>query len=349
MWKWRLFVWLMRLTARKESRYFRRLRGLQAVLVEELNGIDSVWTSVISRPKRPEPHPPVLANDCPAAVMMQGPLRCEDDFTVETVRHYRRAMPAARIIVSTWDDEDANAIQQLESAGARVVLSERPANRGAMNVNLQICGTQAGLRAVREEGHELVLKTRTDARIYSYHALDFFAGLMRSFPLHAHAQQHARIVTLDFATRLLIPNHPSDMLMFGRLDDLERFWDAPYSEHPERPRTSNMGMLWTEQTPELYLCESYLRRIGRPFERTIASWWRTLAELFVVVDRASIDYFWPKYEYVREHRVASTEQVQALTLCGFRDWMNLYTFSKQFDIDDATVQSFRCDQVLRAA
>jgi hypothetical protein len=349
MWKWRLFVRMMRLFARKESRYFRRLRGLQAVLVEELNGIDSVWTSTISRPKRPDPYPPVLSNDCAAAVIMQGPLRGEDDFTVETVRHYRRSMPAARIIVSTWAGEDAHAIERLQTAGARVVLTERPENRGPMNVNLQICGTRAGLAAAREEGHELVLKTRTDARIYSYHALDFFAGLMRAFPLSANSKQHARIVTLDFATRLLIPNHPSDMLMFGRLDDLEHFWSAPYSNHPERTRTSNMGTLWNEQTPELYLCESYLRSIGHPFERTIASWWRTLAELFVVVDRTSIDYFWPKYEYVREHRVSSTEQVQALTLCGFRDWMNLYMFSKQFDIDDATVQSFRCDEILRAA
>jgi hypothetical protein len=349
MWKWRLLIWLMKLAARKDSRYFRRLRGLQAVVVEELNGTDSMWTSTISRPKRPEPLRPVLSHDCAAAVMLQGPLRHDDDFTVETVRHYRRSMPASRIIVSTWDDEDAQAIQRLRIAGARVVLARRPANRGPMNVNLQICGTQAGLAAVREEGHELVLKTRTDARIYSYHALDFLAGLMQAFPLHPSAKQSARIVTLDFATRLLIPNHPSDMLMFGRLDDLERYWDAPHSDHPERQRTSNLGTLWTEQTPELYLCESYLRRIGRPCERTIASWWQTLAELFVVVDRTSIDYFWPKYEYVREHRVSSTEQVQAITLCGFRDWMNLYTFSKQFDIDDATVRSFRCDQVLRAA
>jgi hypothetical protein len=74
-----------------------------------------------------------------------------------------------------------------------------------------------------------------------------------------------------------------------------------------------------------------------------------LAELFVVVDRAAIDHFWPKYGYAQEHRARADEQVRALALCGFRDWINLYAFAKQPAFADDALRRLRCDQLLDAA
>ena len=41
------------------------------------------------------------------AIVMQGPIRTEENFTLTTVNYYKRTFPQARIIVSTWDDESS--------------------------------------------------------------------------------------------------------------------------------------------------------------------------------------------------------------------------------------------------
>jgi len=71
--------------------------------------------------------------------------------------------------------------------------------------------------------------------------------------------------------------------------------------------------------------------------------------LFVVVDRASIEHFWPKYEYSRDHRTVYDEQVRVLALCSFREWMNLYSFPKRLDVPEEKLSQLRCDSLVRAA
>lgn len=46
------------------------------------------------------------------AIVMQGPIRKEDNFTYNTVKYYRDIYPNAKVIVSTWIDEDANDIEK---------------------------------------------------------------------------------------------------------------------------------------------------------------------------------------------------------------------------------------------
>ena len=60
---------------------------------------------------------PKIANDIPTkpprikeknnfAIVMQGPIRKEENFTFNTVCYYKNIYPDAVIIVSTWDDEE---------------------------------------------------------------------------------------------------------------------------------------------------------------------------------------------------------------------------------------------------
>lgn len=350
MWKWRLLIALIRLISRSEERFRRHLPRLQAVISKELDETESAWTSHVSRPKRPPAHATALRNLTPAAVVLQGPLRLQDAFTLETVRHYRRTMPAAQIIVSTWDGQDADTLQAVERLGATVICSPDPEQPGAANINRQIRSTQAGLAVARRAGLEWALKTRADTRINAHHVLDYLAGLHRLFPLPAPVQARGRLIVLDFATRLLVPNHPSDMLMFGRLDDLEAYWDVPPSTAPPQPaEAAETGELWNESTPEIYLCEHYLRRIGYGFERSIDSWWKTLADLFVVVDRTALDYFWPKYGYADEHRAPCDEATRALSLCSFREWVNLHVTPRQLPFSEARLRELPVDGLLDAA
>ena len=57
---------------------------------------------------------------------MQGPIRKEDNFTYNTVKYYRDIYPNAKVIVSTWIDEDANDIEKIQELGATIVLNEKP-------------------------------------------------------------------------------------------------------------------------------------------------------------------------------------------------------------------------------
>lgn len=347
---WRFVVDVVRFISRSEIDVIRRLHKLQSCIAHELNKSTPAWTSRLVRPKQPAAHATALRNLTRAAVVLQGPLRLEDSFTLETVRFYRHTMPAAQIIVSTWKGQHADTLRAIERLGATVICSSEPPSPGSANINRQIVSTQAGLAAAREAGHEFALKTRTDTRINAHHAVDYLAGLHRLFPMAAPVNARGRLIVLDYATRLLIPNHPSDLLMFGYLTDLEAYWDVPMCDAPSRPsQRSTTGSLWNHSTPEIYLCEHYLRRIGHTFDRTIDSWWHTLAELFVVVDRASLDHFWPKYGYADEHRVACDEATRALALCTFCEWVNLHTSTRRLPFSEARLRQLANDGLLDSA
>src|SRR4029434_4937158 len=114
-----------------------------------------------------------------------------------------------------------------------------------------------------------------------------------------------RLLVLDIATRTYIPQHPSDIMMFGLADDLSSYWNTPFCEEPReatRPVCNRFEDLIQSVIPEVYLCRRYLERIGYPYEPTIHSWWHCLSDLFLVVDRAAIEHFWLKYNYTAEHQ-----------------------------------------------
>ncbi len=85
------------------------------------------YTPADSIPARSTVHP---------AIILQGPLVAIDDFSLETVRYYRRFAPKSVVIVSTWSDESESELQKLRDLGAEVITSDRPIEPGRMNVNL---------------------------------------------------------------------------------------------------------------------------------------------------------------------------------------------------------------------
>ena len=52
------------------------------------------------------------------AIVMQGPVRTAENFTVETVKYYKRCYPGATVIVSTWTGSDTAAKAAAEALGA---------------------------------------------------------------------------------------------------------------------------------------------------------------------------------------------------------------------------------------
>ena len=116
------------------------------------------------------------------AIMMQGPLKKEWDFTVETIKMYRKNFAGCKIVVSTWDNEDKTVCDQLKNMGVTLVLSKLPENN-YLNMHHQIISTRAGLEKAKELGCKFALKTRTDQRLYETNIPEFLLNILNAFPL----------------------------------------------------------------------------------------------------------------------------------------------------------------------
>jgi hypothetical protein len=352
MWKWRFLCWLIRTFTWGDERRRKRFVGLHFELQKELSAWSDHWLTNNVRLKDPPAPIDVCGPPTPIAVVMQGKLVEEESFTLKTIRHYRQTFPGSLLIVSTWRDEDPALLKKLEESGARIILSERPPFTGPSHVNYQIRSTLAGIESAREAGHEYILKTRTDTRIYATDISDYLIALHRNFPIAHGLGQKGRLLVLDMATRTYVPHHPSDIMMFGLTEDLFSYWNTPFCEKPReatRPPCNRFRDLVNSVIPEVYLCRQYLKRLGYPDEPTIASWWRCLADLFLVVDRMSVEHFWLKYNYTAEHQSKPDNHRRNEALCSFRDWLAISTFGKRPNIELEQLLPQRPNALLRHA
>ncbi|MFN0019023.1 MAG: WavE lipopolysaccharide synthesis family protein [Pirellulaceae bacterium] len=345
-----MLCWLIRTFSWGDDRRRKRFNKLQLALQKEFDVWSDNWLTKNIRFKNPPAPIDASHPATPIAIVMQGKLVAEESFTLKTIQHYGRTFPGSLLLVSTWKDEDPAILSKLEAAGARIVLSEPPPFPGPTNVNYQIRSTLAGIEAARAAGHEYVLKTRADTRMYASDISDFLISLHRQFPASRGTGQKGRLLVLDYATRKFLPHHPSDILMFGRTEDLHEYWNTPLCDNPreaKRPACRNFGELFHSPIPEVYLCRQYLDRLGYAYEPTIENWWRCLADIFLVVDRMSLEHFWFKYDYTSEHRSEPDDHRRNLAVFTFRDWLALSTLGKQPTIDLERLMPQRPNDLLR--
>jgi len=337
MWRWKLIRLAIKLLYGPAGRDLIRLKKLRDGASREADRVDECWSTISTWAKTVDslPHPP-LKNESKIAVVMQGPILPGDDFTRETLKLYQRTFANCQLILSTWEDENLALLNEIERLGVTVVTGPIPGNPGPYNVNCQIDSTLRGLMVAKQSGIRHVLKTRTDMRMTVPNIPDFLVGLLRSFRLQEHLPQRERIIALDLSTRLYAPHHLSDIMMFGCTEDLLEYWSTPLVEmiSDDAPRKL-FGQFVNSFVPEVYLCESYLHRIGYQRQRSIASWWQSLRELFLVIDRPTLGLFWPKYDYTTNQRYGYDDELRNLALCTFRDWLNVQAFEKAcpFDVD----------------
>lgn len=249
------------------------------------------------------------------AVVLQGPLAKETDFTVETVKFYKIIFPNTPVIVSTWDDEDAEYLNRLRKEGAEVILNKKPIYPGPSNVNFQITSTRAGIKRAKDLGVDYVIKNRTDQRVYNPNSQKFLLNLIKAFPLtHNYPLQKQRIVNLCFATFKYKLYHASDTFMFGTVEDMLLYFAVPLVE--EKPREKIF-------IPEYYLFSEFLKRIGRTLKGTLQDSWETYAQHIVIVDQASLDLYWHKLKRYREYPEREYHRNEN-RLVYFSEWLNFY-------------------------
>jgi hypothetical protein len=256
------------------------------------------------------------------AIIIQGLVMTEDDFTIETLKLYKKMYPGAKLILSTWKDAPAVVVKKAKALGVIVLLNTPPANRGIANVNLQIVSTAAGMRKAAQLNYKYCLKTRTDQRLYTPDLYRRLSTILETFPLK-HAVQKERLIGIALNTFKYRPYGVSDMFLFGRTEDMLLYWDVALD-----PRTTAVAYKTHREfskgrMAEIYFSTTFLENVGHKLQWTLADSWNALGEHFCILDDEFVDIYWPKYERYLEHRAVSYgDDLQERLDFGF--WLALH-------------------------
>lgn len=261
------------------------------------------------------------------AIVIQGPVLHDKQFTLETLKLYDRMFPGADLVLSTWEGEDVAAIAQAGLKRLHICQHAKPQIGGPANINFQITSAREGIRfALENLAPTHVLKTRTDMRFGNPNLLLDMLALLDQFPLKAERGQRQRLLLISDVVKYMMYAAP-DKNMFGVAADMMAYWDQPLDGRPISNIPSHPTMLgYSQEHPaEIYLLRNYLAKLGWAVQETLADHFDVLRDLFVVFDRAAADLYWHKYAHHLEYRFKQYGHNQILEEFGFNDWLRLQT------------------------
>ena len=259
------------------------------------------------------------------AVIVQGPLQSKEDFTLETIKIYKKIFPLSPVIVSTWSAERKKDLDALERAGAILVLSDIPAKTGWGNIELQVLSTSSGLLLAKELGCEYVAKTRTDWRMYRPSALQCLNSLLRLYPPSDCGKQENRIVASSTSTLKHRIYGLTDIFQYGSIEDMMMYWEDLNHDTQGKFRNTEVPEIikGTPLVAEIYLCARYLETIGVDLDFSLTQWWESLRNNFIVVDNAMLDAVWNKYDRKFENRYTNSYTLRGPLAIDHLDWLRL--------------------------
>ncbi|MDB5942840.1 MAG: hypothetical protein JWQ13_2406 [Ramlibacter sp.] len=262
----------------------------------------------------------------------------------EILKRTRKAIPGARVILSTWEGADVPenlAIDELVLSPdpgplAPLKLTDDKAN----NINRQIVSTEAGMRAVRTP---YAVKLRTDCFLEHAGFIDFHGALLRR-DQRANRIVAAAFFTMDTAVFERIPYHLSDWFQFARTEVLQSYWQVPlmtaaagrfYETHAHAPDSNVFEKRFrAEFAVEQYIAMRYAQKLGyacpsrlndvRP--EVLRDHHRFLADETLVLDPWQCGMVFPKYQWVNDSLMQGINNFMHL------DWLAL---TGQASLEDA--------------
>jgi hypothetical protein len=307
--------------------------GLLRDLIEVVGEREKLFNTYHSRPMNSASvctRSDEVRNQKRLGIVIQGPIIGENDFTLETVKIYKKHFSDALIILSTWEDEDSAAVMRFEELGISVILNEKPNYSGTSNINFQIVSAASGIRKAHELGVEYVLKTRTDQRIYAPNVADYLYNITETFPVSPRYEtQRRRIVCISLNTFKYRMYGLSDMLSYGHIDDMLLYWNVDcdnrvFDDEEIQKGSSSLRNFALWRVCEVYLATEFLQKVGRNLEWTLKDSWGAFADHFCIVDKEQLDLFWPKYNRQEYRWLDYTGRINHQEMT-FREWFNIYS------------------------
>ena len=301
-----------------------------------------------------------------AAIVMQGPLWYEDNYTINTAQFYRQWYPNAPIIISTWKNEATEAFRE-ECKKIGVVLLENalPTEAGYGHINYQLESSFAGVNYVKNHtSTEFVLKCRTDQRFNRTDFLIYFKNLTQTFPPKGDKLKKRIVFT---SSDMWIPFFMNDFMVFGNIESMNKFYGISkitpqqqavlgryykflYKVNKSITRKNTLfsfhdiefgrklrnynKMMSKVAYNEMFIVESFYRNaIGaiEP-EKILQQYWRFMRDYAIICDEAALLVDWPKYTDNRRYAIPTFyDSRYEEGRIDFTRWLDIYLNYKDED------------------
>ena len=161
------------------------------------------------------------------AIIVQGPLVKNSEFTIQTLNFYSKEYPKSPIIFSSWNEDIKDVMSRKFKKNVYFIKNKFPTYSGFRNINLQAITTKSAILFAKKLKCNYVLKTRSDTRVYSRNVQDYLLKLIKFYQLKKNLKirQKKRIISTSFTLRYRIYGI-SDMIMFGDVDDLYNYFNV---------------------------------------------------------------------------------------------------------------------------
>ena len=208
------------------------------------------------------------------------------------------------------------------------VIKNKYPEKGLENLNYQIFSTIQGIRKLKEYGIEYILKLRTDQRIYNKNIDISLVNLLDIFPIKGkNLLQKKRIITTGINTYKYLPFSISDMLMFGTIEDMEKYWEVELSKKKlldnkvfkDIYEATKQETLWS---CEIYLYINFLKKVKniKKIDYSLKEYYKTLHENVIITD--IIEFYWFKYRLLDDN--LSNDRTPRGQFLREDEWINLY-------------------------
>jgi hypothetical protein len=230
------------------------------------------------------------------AIILQGAIGNNQKTLASVISRYRLLFPFARIILSTWENENTDFVQSIENI--HVIKSIQPTNPGISNTNLQLVSSRVGIELADQLGCKYVIKSRTDQMLLNSTFLVSLHGFVSDKSEHL---KESRIVISSFNTFCFRKYSISDMFTFGPIDEMKKLWFVPLdSRDPKEIRSIKLDDKdsWSRlRVAENYIFSLYLENKGLVLDFTFEQYFKALTEYFIVIDSADLGQSWSKYTH----------------------------------------------------
>lgn len=170
-----------------------------------------------------------LDDSSDVAIVIQGPIITDDNFTINSIEIFTYLFPKAKIIMSTWKNQDFDIKDKFIQKNVYLIENEPPSNVGTLNVNLQIVSSLAGVKQAEKLGCKYVLKIRSDQRITKPSSLKYMINSLMMFKIDNNSVLNSRLIFLGDLTNTYtnLAFHISDFIVFGNTKDVIKLYDIP--------------------------------------------------------------------------------------------------------------------------
>ena len=216
------------------------------------------------------------------AIVLQGPVIEKENFTLETIKIYKKLFPESIIILSTWKEFDLSQFVEL----CHVCKQDMPKVLGEYNLNLQIKSTQSGVILAKKLGAKYILKVRTDQRVYSKNLIPYLLDIL--------SKNQNKLILPGFNSFIFRPYSPSDMIMFGSTQEVLLYWNIDYSILSKLDYTKYFS-IYKDLSPETKIFIQYLQNKNEDIHWTQEDSIIKFKKYFYVLPNEIFDIFWPKY------------------------------------------------------